>query len=109
MLAEVHGRMSESRAYGRRLADGLHSESFRVLALRRLRKGAVGFREICSGHPNGTTNAGNAPHVGDHRYEPGSGVDDPIVRALTSVLYPALDRPDQANTLFVDCIMVALG
>jgi AraC family transcriptional regulator len=101
--------MSESRAYGRRRADRLHSESFRVLVSRRLRKGVVGFREMRSDHPNGTTNAGNAPHIGDPRYEPGSGVDDPIVRALTSVLYPALDRPDQANPLFVDCIMVALG
>jgi AraC-like DNA-binding protein len=58
---------------------------------------------------NAIADAANAPHIGDLRYEPGSGVDDPIVRALTSALYPALDRPDQANRLFVDWTMLALG
>jgi AraC family transcriptional regulator len=100
--------MSESRVYGRRLADRLHSGSFRVLVPRRLRKGDVGFREVRSDQPNGTADACNARRIGDPRYEPGSGADDPIVRALTSVLYPALDRPDQANPLFVVCILVAL-
>jgi AraC family transcriptional regulator len=79
--------MSESGAYGRRLADRLHSESFRSLVSRTLRRG-VG---------------------GDLRHEPGNAVDDPIVRALMSVLYLALDQPDQTNRLFVDCIMLALG
>jgi AraC family transcriptional regulator len=41
--------------------------------------------------------------------QPTLGVDDPIVRALTSTLYPALDRPDQANRLFIDWTMLALG
>jgi AraC family transcriptional regulator len=50
-----------------------------------------------------------AARIGDLRYEPGNAVDDPIVRALTSVLYPALDRPGQANRMFVDCVMLALG
>jgi len=58
---------------------------------------------------NAITDAANAPHIGDLRYEPGSGVDDPIVRALMSVLYPALDWPHRANRLFVDSIMLALG
>jgi AraC family transcriptional regulator len=79
--------MSESGAYGRRLADRLHSESFRALVSRALRKRVVG----------------------DLRNQLGKGADDPIVRALTSVLYLALDQPDQANRLFVDCIMLALG
>src|SRR5262245_37931579 len=78
--------MSESGAYGRRL-DRLHSESFRALVSRTLRRG-VG---------------------GDLRHKPGNDVDDPIVRALTSVLYLALDQPDQANRLLVDCIMLAIG
>jgi AraC family transcriptional regulator len=175
--------MSESGAYGRRLADRLHSESSRSLVSHMLRKGVVGFTEIRSDHPthaisdsipredaflialqlrdfpdhkyweegrqfpvfslcagwtafydlkrdprflidkpfhsvhfyfpqeflNAITDAANASRIGDLRYEPGNGVDDPIVRALTSVLYPALDRPDQANRLFVDCTMWALG
>jgi len=58
---------------------------------------------------NAIADAVGAAHINDLRYEPGNSVDDPIVRTLTSVLYPALDRPDQANQLFVDCVMLALG
>ena len=58
---------------------------------------------------NAIADAANAPPIADLRYEPGSGVDDPIVRALTSALYPALDRPDEANRLFVDWTMLALA
>ena len=175
--------MSENGAYGRRLADCLHSETSRALVSRTLRKDVVGLTEIRSDHPthavsgaipredaflialqlrefpdhkyweegrrfpvftlragwstfydlkrdprflldkpfhsvhlyfpheslNAIAEAANAPHIGDLRYEPGSGVDDPIVRALTSALYPALDRLDQANRLFVDWTMLALG
>jgi AraC-like DNA-binding protein len=175
--------MSETGAYGRRLADRLHSESFRALVSRTLRKGVVGFTEIRSDHPahavsepiphedaflialqlrdladqkywegrrqfpvfslragwttlhdlkrdprflldkpfhsahfyfphaflNAITDAANAPHIDNLRYEPGNAVDDPTVRALTSALYPSLDRPGQANRLFVDWIMLALG
>ena len=175
--------MSESGAYGRRLADRLHSESSRALVSRTLRNGVVGFTEIRADHPmhaisdpipredaflitlqlrdfpdhkyweegrqfpvfslcagwttlsdlrrdprflidkpfhsahfyfpheflNAITDAANAAHIGELRYDPGRGVDDPIVRTLTSVLYPALDRPDRANQLFVDSIMLALG
>ena len=43
--------MSESGAYGRRLADLLHSESSRALVSRSLRKGVIGFTEIRSDNP----------------------------------------------------------
>ena len=43
--------MSESGAYGRRLADRLHSETSRALVSRTLRKDVVGFTEIRSDHP----------------------------------------------------------
>ena len=101
--------MPESGAYGRRLADRLSSESSRALVSRTLRKGVVGFTEMRSDRPKATTDAANAPHISNLRHEPGNGVDDPIVRALTSALYLALDQPDQANRLFVDYIMLALG
>ena len=175
--------MSESGAYGRRLADRLHSESSRALVSRTLRESVVGLTEVRSDHPtyavsdpipredaflialqlrdfpdhkyweegrqspvfslwagcttlhdlkrgprflidkpfhsvhfyfprkflNVIADAANAPHIDGLRYEPGHGVDDPIVRTLTSVLYPALGWPDQANRLFVDCLMMALG
>ena len=58
---------------------------------------------------NGVADESDVPRVGDLRYQPGNGLDDPIVRALASVLYPALDRPDQASRMFVDCVMLALG
>ena len=175
--------MSERGAYGRQLADRLHSESSRTLVSRPLRESVVGLTEVRSDHPthavsdpipredaflialqlrnfpdhryweegrqfpvfsiwagyttlhdlkrdprflmdkpfhsvhfyftrkflNAITDEANAPHIGDLRYEPGNGIDDPIVRSLTSVLYPALDWPDQTNRLFVDCVMLALG
>jgi AraC-like DNA-binding protein len=58
---------------------------------------------------NAIADEANAPRIGDLRFEPGNGVDDPIVRALASVLYRALDRPDQASRMFVDYVMLALG
>jgi len=183
MRVEINGRTSESGAYGKRLADRLHSESFRGLVSRTFRKGVVGLTEIRSDHPthdisdpippenaflialqlrdfpdhkyweegrqfpgfslragwttlhdlkrdprfpvdkpfhsvhlyfpheflNSIADAADAPNIGDLRYEPGTGLDDQIVRALTSVLYPALDRPDEANQLFVQYAILALG
>jgi AraC family transcriptional regulator len=47
--------------------------------------------------------------IGDLRHEVGNALDDPIVRALTSTLLPALDRPVQASRVFVDYVMLALG
>ena len=175
--------MLESGAYGRRLADRLHSESSRTLVSHTLCNSVVGMTEIRSNHPthtisdpipredaflialqlrdfpdhryweegrqfpvsslpagwttlydlkrdprflidkpfhsvhfyfphkflNAIIGAANGAHIGDLRYDRGNGVDDPIVRTLTSLLYPALDRPDQVNRLFVDYIMFALG
>ena len=175
--------MSENGAYGRRLADCLHSESSRALVSRSLRKGVIGFTEVCSDNPthaisdpipredaflvalqlrdfpkhqyweegcqvsaftlkagcttiydlkrapaflmdkpfhsvyfyfsrnvlNAIADDANTPRIGDLRYEPGKGNEDPIVRALTSSLYPALDQPEQANRLFVDHVMLAVG
>ena len=51
----------------------------------------------------------DAPRIGDLRYEPGKGVDDPVIRALASSLYPTLNRPEQANRMFVDHVMLAVG
>ena len=154
--------MSESGAYGKRLADRLCSETSRALVSRTLRKDVVGCTEIRSDHPthavsgpipredaflialqlrdfpnhkyweegsqfpvftlragwttlydlkrdprflldkpfhsvhfyfpheslNAIADAADAPHIGDLRYEPGSGVDDPIVRADLLDLLP---------------------
>jgi AraC family transcriptional regulator len=175
--------MSENGAYGRRLADCLHSENSRALLSRSLRKGVIAFTEIRSDNPthvisdpipredaflvalqlrdlphhkywedgcqasvfslkagcttlydlkrapaflidkpfhsvyfyfsrnvlNVIADDASAPHIGDLRYEPGKGIEDPIMRALTTSLYPALDQPEQANRLFVDHVMLAVG
>jgi AraC family transcriptional regulator len=175
--------MSESGAYGRRLADRLHSESSRALVSRSLRRGVIGFTEIRSDNPtnaisdpipredaflvalqlrdfpnhkywedgrqtpiyslkagcttlhdlkrapaflidkpfhsvhfffsrnvlNAIADDASAPPISDLRYEPGKGNEDPIMRALTSSLYSALDQPEQANRLFVDHVMLAVG
>ena len=43
------------------------------------------------------------------RYQPGVGIDDPVMRALTSSLVPAFEIPDQASRLFVDHVTLAVG
>src|SRR6266850_4044400 len=51
----------------------------------------------------------NAPRILDLRYEPGAGVNDVTVFGLGSLLLPALSHPDQANQLFVDHVLLAVG
>ena len=50
-----------------------------------------------------------AERIGELRYQPGVGIDDPVVRALTSSLVPAFEYPDQASRLFVDHVTLAVG
>ena len=51
----------------------------------------------------------DAPRIADLRYQPGKGTDDPVMRGLTSALYPTLERPEQASRLFVDHVTSAVG
>jgi AraC-like DNA-binding protein len=51
----------------------------------------------------------NAPRIGDLSYKPGASVNDATISGLGSLLLPALSHPDQANPLFVDHVMLALG
>jgi AraC family transcriptional regulator len=51
----------------------------------------------------------NAPRIRDLSYEPGAGVDDVTISRLGSLLLPALSHPDQANSLFVDHVLLAVG
>ena len=51
----------------------------------------------------------NAPRIGDLSYEPGAGVNDVTISGLGSSLLPALSHPDQANRLFVDHVLLAVG
>jgi AraC family transcriptional regulator len=51
----------------------------------------------------------NAPRIRDLSYKPGAGVNDVTISGLGSLLLPALSRPDQANALFVDHVLLAAG
>jgi AraC family transcriptional regulator len=51
----------------------------------------------------------NAPRIRDLVYRPGAGVNDVVISRLGNLLLPALSRPDQANRLFVDHVLLAFG
>jgi AraC family transcriptional regulator len=51
----------------------------------------------------------DAPRIRDLSYEPGAGVNDATISGLGSLLLPALSHPDQANPLFVDHVLLAVG
>jgi AraC-like DNA-binding protein len=51
----------------------------------------------------------NARPIRDLSYKPGVGVDDVTISGLGSLLLPALSHPDQANPLFVDHVLLAVG
>jgi AraC family transcriptional regulator len=53
--------------------------------------------------------AANAPRIRDLRYKPGAGINDVTISGLGSLLLPALSHPDQANLLFLDHVLLALG
>ncbi|MEH2546087.1 AraC family transcriptional regulator [Bradyrhizobium sp. AZCC 2262] len=51
----------------------------------------------------------NAPRIRDLSYKPGAGVNDITISGLGSLLLPALSHPDQANPLFLDHVLLAVG
>jgi AraC family transcriptional regulator len=51
----------------------------------------------------------NAPPIRDLSYEPGGSVNDVTISSLGRLMLPALSLPDQANALFVDHVLLALG
>jgi AraC family transcriptional regulator len=51
----------------------------------------------------------NAPLIRDLSYEPGVGVNDVVISSLGRLLLPALSHPDQANPLFLEYVLLALG
>jgi len=51
----------------------------------------------------------NAPQIRDLSYKPGAGVNDLTISGLGNLLLPALSHPDQANPLFVDHVLLAVG
>lgn len=53
-------------------------------------------------------NEPGAPRAGHLCDEPGTGIDDPVVRHLLSALLPALTKPDQVHALVIDHLALAL-
>jgi AraC-like DNA-binding protein len=51
----------------------------------------------------------DAPRIQSLRCLPKNGLNDPVVHHLTSALLPAFDKPEQASTLFVDYLTLALA
>lgn len=51
----------------------------------------------------------NAPRIRDLSYKPGASVNDVTISGLGSLLLPALSHPEQANHLFVDHVLLAVG
>ena len=58
---------------------------------------------------NAIADNANAPRIGDLNYKPGAGISDATILSLGSTILPALSRPDQANRLFVEHVMMAVG
>jgi AraC family transcriptional regulator len=51
----------------------------------------------------------NAPRIRDLNFRPNVGVNDVTISSLGSLVLPALSHPDQANRLFVDHVLWAVG
>jgi AraC family transcriptional regulator len=47
--------------------------------------------------------------IDEFAHDPRRGIDDPVIRELGFSLLPAFQRPDEANTLFVDHITTAIA
>ena len=58
---------------------------------------------------DGITSEAGVPRIGDLRYRPAHGINDPVVRHLLMSLIPALAKPEEANALFVDHVALALS
>jgi AraC-like DNA-binding protein len=58
---------------------------------------------------NMIADSSEARHITELRYQPGAGVDDPVMRALVSSVLPALEFPEQASRLFVEHVIMAVG
>ena len=50
-----------------------------------------------------------APRIEELRYQPGVGIDDPVMRALVASLMPAFEHPEQASRVFVEHVTMAVG
>ena len=54
-------------------------------------------------------NEAGGARIGDLRDQPGLGIEDPVVRHLLSSLLPATAKPEEAGSLFLDYVALALS
>ena len=50
-----------------------------------------------------------APPIDGFAHDPSGGIDDSVIRELGLSLFPAFQRPDEANVLFIDHITTAIA
>jgi AraC family transcriptional regulator len=58
---------------------------------------------------NAITDHADALRIGDLSYKPGQAINDATISSLAGTILPALSRPEQANRLFVDHVMLAVA
>jgi AraC family transcriptional regulator len=58
---------------------------------------------------NAIADNANAPYIDELRYKPAVSKDDRVIRGLAQSLFPAFAQPEQANSLFVDHVLLAVG
>jgi AraC-like DNA-binding protein len=58
---------------------------------------------------NAIADGTETPPIEELRYQPGVGVDDPVMRALVASLLPSFEHPEQASRVFVEHVTTAIG
>jgi AraC family transcriptional regulator len=58
---------------------------------------------------NSIADDADATRIGDLNYKPGQAINDATISNLAGAILPALSRPEQANRLFVDHVMLAVA
>jgi AraC family transcriptional regulator len=58
---------------------------------------------------NAIADDAHAPRIDALRYQPAVSRDDHVMRGLTQSLLPAFEHPEQANPLFAEHVMLAVG
>jgi AraC family transcriptional regulator len=58
---------------------------------------------------NAIADDAGVPRIDDLNYKPCAGINDATISSLGSTVLPALRHPEQANRLFVDHVMLAVG
>jgi transcriptional regulator GlxA family with amidase domain len=58
---------------------------------------------------NAIADGAEARPIEELRYQPGVGLDDPVMRALVASLLPSFEHPEQASRVFIEHVTTAIG